>query len=248
MGSLAATPDAPGSPGSAGRTRLGLLLPTFERDSERAVRTAMEAERIGFDGVFCFDHMWPIGEPDKPSVPFEVALGRVAAATSRVRIGTLVARVGFRTPAQLFAAFHTLAVLAGPGRVIAGLGIGDRLSEPEHRAFGVPVLPRSERIAQAVLLGMALSRLGMEVWFGGKAFAPIVAGGELSIPGLKLNLWSPSQEDAGAVPSDRLTIAAPFNKFASMGRPWAAGRPSWAVVGWPPTPAEGYELLVGLFG
>ena len=60
----------------------------------------------------------------------------VAAATSRIMVGTLVARATLRPAGTLRAAFDTLARIA-PGRIIAGLGAGDDESLPEDTAFGV---------------------------------------------------------------------------------------------------------------
>jgi alkanesulfonate monooxygenase SsuD/methylene tetrahydromethanopterin reductase-like flavin-dependent oxidoreductase (luciferase family) len=60
----------------------------------------------------------------------------VAAATSRIAVGTLVARATLRPPAMLRAGFDTLERIA-PGRIVAGVGGGDDDSIPEDRAFGV---------------------------------------------------------------------------------------------------------------
>ena len=42
--------------------RIGVTLPSF-RDDASAVDAARQAERLGLDGVFVFDHLWPIGQP-----------------------------------------------------------------------------------------------------------------------------------------------------------------------------------------
>ena len=62
-----------------------------------------------------------------------------------------MARVGLVPDAVLAAQFTALARLA-PGRVIAGLGTGDRLSEEENRAYGIPFAPAAERRAELVTL------------------------------------------------------------------------------------------------
>ena len=59
--------------------------------------------------------------------------------------------------AVLAAQFAALEQLA-PGRVIAGLGTGDRLSEEENRAYGIPYPPAAERRAEMVELGRELVR------------------------------------------------------------------------------------------
>src|SRR5215217_7467777 len=63
-----------------------------------------------------------------------LSLAFLAAATKRVRLGTLVTGVTYRHPAILVKQASTLDVLSG-GR--AYLGIGAAWNEREHRAFGV---------------------------------------------------------------------------------------------------------------
>jgi hypothetical protein len=58
-------------------------------------------------------------------------------------VGTLIARVTLVSTAQLVEQFTTLEEMA-PGRVIAALGTGDKLSKPEHDAYGL-ALPESRR-------------------------------------------------------------------------------------------------------
>ncbi len=75
-----------------------------------------------------------------------------------------MARVGLVPNAVLAAQFTALEQLA-PGRVIAGLGTGDRLSEEENRAYGIPFAPAVQRRAELVelareLVGAGIDRLG----------------------------------------------------------------------------------------
>ncbi len=105
---------------------------------------ARRADELGIDGVFCYDHLWPMGQPDRPALaPFPV-LGAVAATTARVAVGTLVARIGLVPEGVLESEFEALAAIA-PGRVVAALGTGDRLSAEENRAYGIDFAPAGER-------------------------------------------------------------------------------------------------------
>ena len=70
-----------------------------------------------------------------------------------------MARVGLVPNAVLAAQFVALDGLA-PGRVIAGLGTGDRLSEEENRAYGIPFAPAAERRAAMMELGGSSPRGG----------------------------------------------------------------------------------------
>src|SRR5271166_6254526 len=74
--------------------KIGITLPTFEQTSEAALATALAADHAGIDGIFAFDHLWPIGQKSRPALSMYPVLGAVAAVTSRIRIGSLVARIG----------------------------------------------------------------------------------------------------------------------------------------------------------
>ena len=91
---------AGGAPGRAVVIRAGRRLPTFRDTPDAAFEAADEAVAAGVDGLFCYDHIWPIGQPERPALaPFPI-LGALAArfqpdgATGGPFLGTLVARVG----------------------------------------------------------------------------------------------------------------------------------------------------------
>src|SRR5204862_6311366 len=105
---------------------VGITLPQFREEAGPALEVARSAEAAGLDGVFVFDHLWPLGRPDRPALHSTTLLGALAAETSRVTLGTLVARVGLVPNAVLVHALVTLHRIAGDGRFIAGLGTGDR--------------------------------------------------------------------------------------------------------------------------
>ena len=108
---------------------------TPERVGAELARTAARAENAGFDSVWVWDHLVDPSRWEGPILEAWTAMGFVAAATSRVRIGTLVNGVTYRYPAVLVKQASTLDVLSG-GR--AYLGVGAAWHAREHRAFGVP--------------------------------------------------------------------------------------------------------------
>jgi alkanesulfonate monooxygenase SsuD/methylene tetrahydromethanopterin reductase-like flavin-dependent oxidoreductase (luciferase family) len=125
--------------------KLGLVLPLFSGDPGKVLAAAAEAEALGFDGVFAFDHFFPPGgSPDRPSLEPFTTLAAVAATTERIAVGTLVARASLR-PVGLLAKTATWLDAASGGRFVLGLGTGDPIDLPEHRAFGIPMLDRTER-------------------------------------------------------------------------------------------------------
>lgn len=123
---------------------VGVVLPLFSGDPAKVVAAAVEAEALGFDGVFAFDHFFPPRSPDRPALEPFATLGAVAAATERVRLGTLVARASLR-PVGLLAKSAAWLDVASGGRLILGIGTGDPIDRPEHQAYGILMLDKAER-------------------------------------------------------------------------------------------------------
>ena len=125
-------------------------------------------EQAGLDSVWLADHfMFPDREHPEKEVPiFDcfVALGAIAACTSRVRIGQLVVGVPYRNPALLAKMLSTLDVIAH-GRTIIGLGAA--WHDEEFHAYGWPfpsVRERMERLEEAVqIVGQAGAVAGGDV-------------------------------------------------------------------------------------
>jgi alkanesulfonate monooxygenase SsuD/methylene tetrahydromethanopterin reductase-like flavin-dependent oxidoreductase (luciferase family) len=166
--------------------RVGITLPTFTADVGPAIATARIADEGGLDGVFAFDHLWPMGAPGRPALWSFGVLGAVAAATRRIAVGPLVARVGLLPEDDLLSAFRALGAVAGSRRVIAGLGTGDRLNAPENMAFGAPYPSADERLRAVERAAIAVASLGVEVWLGGGSDA---TGRIAASLGLTRNLW-----------------------------------------------------------
>ncbi len=150
--------------------RLGVTLPLFRTDPEPALAAARAAEEVGLDGVFVFDHLWPLCHPDRPALHSYEVLAAIAAETSSISVGTLVARVGLLPDALLVHAFLTLRQIAGP-RLIAGLGTGDLANRDENVAYGIGFPSMAERRARLVACSRALSDVGVVTWVGGLSAA-----------------------------------------------------------------------------
>jgi F420-dependent oxidoreductase-like protein len=102
-----------------------------------------EAEALGFDSAWDFDHFAPIrGDFQGPCLEGWTLLGALAAETERIRMGTLVTGVTYRNPA-LVAKMATTLDQISKGR--AYLGIGAAWFEPEHVAYGFPFYTAKER-------------------------------------------------------------------------------------------------------
>jgi alkanesulfonate monooxygenase SsuD/methylene tetrahydromethanopterin reductase-like flavin-dependent oxidoreductase (luciferase family) len=214
--------------------RVGITLPTFQPSASAVLALVCEAEGAGIDGVFAFDHLWPGADKSRPALSMYPVLGAAAAATRRIRIGSLVARLGLIPDRLVIESLVSLQELSGR-RLVAALGIGDAKSLSENEAFGIEWPPLSDRRASlgAVLRELVLE--GIESWVG--ASAP----GTLKIAragGAAVNLWEGDLERlraeaahgpttwAGPLPSDPRPAAGRLVDLREAGA-------TWAVWGWP---------------
>ena len=147
---------------------IGISLPQFRHDAEPAIEVARRAEAGGLDGVFVFDHLWPIGQRMRPALHSTTLLGALAVETERVVLGTLVARVGLVPDAVLVHSLVTLHRMTG-GRFIAALGTGDSLNREENDAYGVPFASVADRVASVVDCCRRLRAAGVTTWIGGRS-------------------------------------------------------------------------------
>ncbi len=149
--------------------RVGLTLPSFVDDPEIPIAVARAAEEAGLDAVFVFDHLWRGDPPDRrPALECFALLGAVAAETSRIRVGTLVARATLRPAATLANCLFTAQRVSG-GRLIAGIGSGDSKSRAENEAFGLPFGTMVDRVAALHDAVRAAGEGDFPVWVGGRA-------------------------------------------------------------------------------
>jgi probable F420-dependent oxidoreductase len=130
--------------------RIGVQLPEVEREVRWPEYAAMAraAEEVGFDSIWVGDHMLYRGDDRGERGPWDAwaLLAGLAAATSRVQLGPLVACTGFHPPgvmARMAAAVDEIS----HGRFVLGLGSG--WNEPEFRAFGIPYDHRVSRFEEA---------------------------------------------------------------------------------------------------
>jgi probable F420-dependent oxidoreductase len=130
--------------------KVGVQLPEVEREVRwpELLDMTRAIEDLGYDSVWLGEHLlyrWP----DRPARgPWEAwsLLAAVAASTSRVEFGPLVACTAFHNPAVLAKRADTIDEISG-GRLILGLGAG--WNEIEFRAFGAPFDHRVDRFEEA---------------------------------------------------------------------------------------------------
>jgi F420-dependent oxidoreductase-like protein len=116
--------------------RLGALCWNQYTAWPALLEAGQRADRLGYDSLWTWDHLYPIvGDPRGPILEGWMTLAAWAQATTRVRLGLMVAANTFREPTLTAKIATTLDHISG-GRAI--LGIGAAWFEPEHVAFGLP--------------------------------------------------------------------------------------------------------------
>jgi F420-dependent oxidoreductase-like protein len=106
---------------------------------------AWQAEALGFESIWVFDHFHTVPRPAF-EITFEsfATLSALAAETRRVRLGHVVMCAAYRNPALSAKMFSTLDVIAG-GRMEIGIGAGWKRDEWLAYGYGFP--PARERLA-----------------------------------------------------------------------------------------------------
>jgi probable F420-dependent oxidoreductase len=141
--------------------RVGVQLPETERvvPWPEMREMARAIDDLGFDAVWVGEHLlyrWPDREPRGPWEAW-TEMAALAAVTTRVTIGPLVACTGFHNPALLAKQAATIDEISG-GRFVLGLGAG--WNEVEFRAFGFPFEDRIARFGEAFTIIRTLLREG----------------------------------------------------------------------------------------
>lgn len=130
--------------------RIGIQLPEVERQVRWPELAAMARliEDAGFDSIWVGDHLLYRTAERGAHGPWEAwsQMAAVAAITSRVQIGPLVAATSFHAPAMLAKKASTLDEISG-GRFILGLGAG--WNTTEYEAFGFAYDRRASRFEEA---------------------------------------------------------------------------------------------------
>lgn len=141
--------------------RYGVLVPHFGRHATRQrIRDCGRLiESLGFDSVWVRDHVvyHPYGfeDPDPTHLDPFVVLGAIAATTERVVLAT-GALIPHRHPIHLANVIASLDRLAGPDRLLIGMGLG--AWQHEFDALGLGEVDRKDLFAEQIAVLRALWR------------------------------------------------------------------------------------------
>ena len=136
------------------------IWPSLGQPWSEVVTTARHAEATGWDGVYAADHFMgdgsAFGPAETPTLEATGVLAALAAATERVRLGSLVFGITYRHPAVLAKWAATVDEISG-GRLLLGVGAG--WQQNEHEQYGIDLGRPGLRIerfeeACAILNGM----------------------------------------------------------------------------------------------
>jgi alkanesulfonate monooxygenase SsuD/methylene tetrahydromethanopterin reductase-like flavin-dependent oxidoreductase (luciferase family) len=141
--------------------KVGVQLPEVEREVRwpEVLDMVRAIEDLGYDSIWLGEHLLYRWEDRPPRGPWEAwtSMAGIAAVTSRVEFGPLVACTNFHNPALLAKQASTIDEISA-GRFILGLGAG--WNETEFRAFGFPYDHRVDRFEEAFTIIRTLLRDG----------------------------------------------------------------------------------------
>lgn len=141
--------------------KVGIQLPEVEREVRwpELLDMTRAIEDLGFDSAWVGEHLLYRWADRPPRGPWEAwtLMAAIAASTSRIAFGPLVACTNFHNPALLAKQAATIDEISA-GRFILGLGAG--WNDTEFRAFGFPFDHRIDRFEEAFTIIRTLLRDG----------------------------------------------------------------------------------------
>lgn len=149
------------------KLEIGVVTPIFQYDRERITprwaevrEVCTRAEQLGFDTVWVPDELLWIADDEPPTGVWDCVsvAGAVAAATSKIKVGTWVMSALHRNPGIIAKTAETLDEISG-GRFVFGLGAGHAGPGQAH-AFGLPDDKIAARFREALEIIVPLMRTG----------------------------------------------------------------------------------------
>jgi F420-dependent oxidoreductase-like protein len=110
-----------------------IFSPQAAQSFKALVDRARHAESLGYHSLWLVDHMWTRGMPDLDHLECLTTMSGLAAATEKIRIGTLVICNSYRNPALLAKSLCSIDQISN-GRLEIGLGAG--WMDEEYKSYG----------------------------------------------------------------------------------------------------------------
>jgi len=246
---------------------VGLVLPLWDSFEDGSTsrwvdirNLALRAEELGFDTVWIPDELlWrPLGDDRQGWWEAVAMAGAVAAATSRVKVGSWILSALHRNPGITAKAVETIDEISG-GRFVFGLGSGH--AGAQAHAFGLPEDHVHGRFAEAVEIIVPLLRQGRADFQGSFHAArtleqrpvgprpgqiPIMIGAKgpkmLRLAAVHADIWSWFAEERSDLAELAPRLAALESACVEVGRdPATIGKSAGIVI--EPTPVSGSDAL-----
>ncbi len=150
--------------------RFGLDVAQHQLTWDEILRRVRLAEDAGFEGAWVFDHFTALyADPDGPCLEGWTLLAGLAAATSRIRLGTLVTGMTHRLPSILATEVVTVDHISD-GRVECAIGAAWNVEEHTELGIALPTVgERMDRLEEGVQV-LRLLMSGERVSFEGRYF------------------------------------------------------------------------------
>ena len=147
-----------------------MVAPQQGASYEEQLQAAVATEAAGFSDFVRSDHYLAFDSTGLPGPTDSwITLAGLARETQRVRLGTMVSAATFRLPGPMAISVAQVDAMSG-GRITLALGAG--WAEQEHRAYGIPFPPPSERFERleeqlAIITGIWRTPVGEAFSFDG---------------------------------------------------------------------------------
>jgi hypothetical protein len=191
--------------------RFGLDVSQHQLTWDEILRRTRFAEDAGFDGAWVFDHFTALyADPDGPCLEGWTLLAGLAAATSKIRLGTLVTGMTHRLPSILATEVVTVDHISG-GRVECAVGAA--WNTDEHTELGIPFPSlggRMDRLEEGVQV-LTLLMSGERVSFDGEHY---------HLDGALFREAGPAAARRSGSAEDRTRTLPTIGRYADAWRGW----------------------------